>query len=245
MAADDPNLVRFEAALGYTFKDRALLVEALTHSSYRNENTDVDYDNERLEFLGDAVLGCVVSHMLWESYPDRAEGDMTRFRALLVSEDGLARAARHLSLGEYLYLGRGEELTGGRDKPSVLADGYESLVCAIYLDGGYARAEAFIRSQFEEQVEHIPGLHRRSDFKTKAQEIIQERLRTVPRYRVTAEVGPDHDKRFEVVLVVRGHVLGTGTGRSKKEAEEEAARQFHTQHEAGEVPFDSLSAELP
>lgn len=228
---------QLQRALGHSFGDRRLLREALTHTSYRNETPHIDYDNERLEFLGDSIIGCIVSDLLWHRYRTDAEGTLTRYRALLVSAESLAEQARQLDLGQCLRLGRGEELTGGRSKLSLLADAFESLIAALYLDGGYEKAYEFLADSLGQRISLIAVTQRRAHFKAKVQELVQGQLRTTPRYRVVAETGPDHEKEFEVVLTVRGEEYGRGNGRSKKEAEEEAAQFFWDRYETGETEF--------
>lgn len=218
-------LERAQALLGIEFDRPELLLEALTHSSYRNEHTDVTFDNQRLEFLGDSVLGCVIAHRLWELFPDEPEGTLTRYRSTLVSEEPLAALARELGLGALMRLGRGEELTGGSDKTSLLADVYEAVVGAVYLDRGFHGAGRLITSHFEGRLAQIPRRTRLSDFKTQLQEITQRRFQAVPQYRIVREDGPDHDKVFHAVVVLLEVPCGRGTGRTKKDAEQDAARR--------------------
>jgi ribonuclease-3 len=212
-----------EAKLDHRFRDRRLLEMALTHKSFLNENPlPGREDNERLEFLGDAVLGLSVGHLLMESKPLRSEGDLSRGRAAIVNEHGLARMAEELSLGEWLFLGKGEEQTGGRRKASILADACEAMMAAVYLDGGFEAAFRVVRQLVEPQLRVMHDAAA-SDHKTRLQERAQARLRTTPRYTVVAESGPDHDKVFEVVLTLAGREYARGTGKSKKEAEQRAA----------------------
>ncbi len=223
MSAPGDDYQIFEARLGYRFHDRRLLEMALTHKSYLNENpSPAREDNERLEFLGDAVLNLAVGHLLMESLPLRAEGELSRSRALVVNEGGLARVAESLGLGDWLFLGKGEEQTGGRHKPSLLADACEAIVAAIYLDGGFEAAFRVVRQLFEPQMRAARD-PANADFKTRLQERAQGRLHCSPRYAVVAESGPDHDKVFEVVLTLNGREYARGTGKSKKEAEQRAA----------------------
>jgi ribonuclease-3 len=214
-----------EAALGYRFRDGALCETALTHTSWLNEAAaEGRTDNERLEFLGDAVLALVVSDLLMRRLPTRAEGELTRMRAGLVSEGGLARAAAAIDLGHWLMLGRGEERTGGRSRPSILADALEALMGAIYLDGGLAAAATVAARLFDPMLTDVEQ-HARLDYKSRVQERAQALWQVAPVYDVVGEAGPDHDKRFEVTLSVRGRELGRASGRSKKEAEQAAAAQ--------------------
>ncbi|GAB4249052.1 MULTISPECIES: ribonuclease III family protein [Deferrisoma] len=218
------NLRDLEEALGYLFETPDLLDQALTHKSYANERGSGIRDNERLEFLGDAVLDLVVSHLLYELRPPLTEGKMSKVRAFLVSEPSLAEVARSFGLGRYLLLGKGEEQTGGREKPSILSGAFEALVAAIYLDGGFDLAREFVDAVFRPllEAEGPGGLDR--DFKTRLQEHCQGRYGTAPTYRLVGEWGPDHDKTFEVEIRLGNRVLGRGRGRSKKEAEQRAAQ---------------------
>ena len=211
-------------ALGYEFGAPELLARALTHRSFANESGNEVDDNERLEFLGDAVIGLAVGHELMERFPDVAEGQLSVLRAQLVSETGLARAARSLQLGSWLRLGKGEAQTGGRDKSSLLSDAFEAVCAAVYLDGGFEPARALIirllgvgLSEIEAGVSH--------DFKTRLQERAQAVCKEAPVYEVVDATGPDHDKRFTVRVLIAGDEMGSATGRSKKSAEQDAARQ--------------------
>lgn len=217
---------QIESGLGYVFENRALIAEALCHRSFVNEHPHDDmHDNERLEFLGDAVVNLAVAHILMRAYPDRNEGDLSRMRAALVNESHLAVVARTLDLGQAVLLGKGEAHTGGADKNSILADTFEALIAAVYLDGGYARAFAVIETLFAA----LPHPRRSldtlvQDFKSQLQEQVQRSGRPMPRYTVVDQSGPDHDKLFTVQL--RVHTLTTeGRGKSKKLAEQDAARQ--------------------
>ncbi len=214
-----------EAALGYSFRKRELLVEALTHRSLVNEARSPGMrDNQRLEFFGDAVLGFVVSCRLLELLPAGSEGRLSRIRASLVDAETLAGLAGRIDLGRYLLLGRGEEKSGGRGKKSVLADALESLVAAVYLDGGIAAAERAVDGLFGDllSAEGIEDSGR--DYKTRLQELSHSLFGSPPLYSIKEVFGPDHDRRFTVEVAVRGEFLGRGTGRSKKEAEQAAAR---------------------
>ena len=223
MAAPLDDYLLFEARLGYRFRDRRLLEMALTHKSYLNENpSPTREDNERLEFLGDAVLNLTIGHLLMEGLPLRAEGELSRSRALVVNEAGLALVAETLALGDWLFLGKGEEQTGGRHKPSLLADACEAVVAAIYLDGGFDASFRVVRQLFEPRLRAARD-PANADFKTRLQERAQGRLRCSPRYTVVAESGPDHDKVFEVALSLEGREVARGRGHSKKEAEQQAA----------------------
>ncbi len=212
------------AELGHQFRDALLLTDALTHSSFRNEKpAHVRTDNERLEFLGDAVLQWVVSALLWERFPSATAGEMTRRRADLVCEEALAGIARSVSLGAALRLGRGEERSGGRDKPRLLSSALEAVVAAVYLDGGTEAAMRLCRRLFEQLLGgRAPG---ERDFKTRVQEVLQSRGHRPPTYEVLRESGPDHARNYRVAIVVDGGSYAQGDGRSKLEAEQAAAEQ--------------------
>jgi ribonuclease III len=217
------DLSGLQALIGYRFADPDLLRTALVHRSYANEHRELGLaDNERLEFLGDAVLGLVVSQMLMESYPQLDEGELSVTRAQVVSEGGLSEAAGELGLGRWLHLGKGEERTGGREKPSLLADALEAVVAAVFLDGGFEAAQDLVRRLFARRLEKLDptAVH---DFKTTLQEKAQALLRATPEYRVVSESGPDHDKTFEVCVVIAGREWARATGKSKKSAEQHAA----------------------
>ena len=215
-----------ERRIGYRFRDRGLLEHALTHKSRAAEDASGGVaDNESLEFLGDAVLGLVVADFLFRQYPNYDEGQKSKIKASVVSTTCLARHAEQMGLGEHLLLGRGEEKTGGRFKQALLADAYEALIAAIYLDGGVDAAAAFLTRELQEAIEAgatetIVG----QDYKSALQERLQALGRPLPEYRVAGEAGPDHRKVFSVEVVVAGEVLGAATGKAKKEAEQEAAR---------------------
>lgn len=214
-----------EKKLNYTFRDPGLLHEALSHSSYANEHRSAGRrSNERLEFLGDSVLGFVTAEFLFVQHPDLPEGDLTRIRAALVCEQSLYEVARKLDLGAYLKLGRGEEAGGGRQRTSILADATEAVFAAVYLDGGIAAASDLIHrvlldAEKEEAVEE-----RRRDYKTALQELIQRQADQVLSYRMIGEEGPDHDKTFRAQVLLNDQPVGTGSGHSKKEAEQSAAK---------------------
>ena len=214
-----------QVRIGYRFRDRGLLEHALTHKSRAAEDASGGVaDNESLEFLGDAVLGLVVADALFHQYPDYDEGQKSKVKAAVVSTQSLARHAEQLRLGEHLILGRGEEKTGGRFKQALLADGYEALIAAIYLDGGLEAAETFLRRELKDALDEGSAQSFVRDHKSALQERLQALGRPLPEYRVSGEAGPDHRKTFSVEVVVNGEVLGTATGRAKKEAEQEAAR---------------------
>jgi len=215
-----------QQAIGYRFRDRGLVEHAMTHTSRANEDVSGGVrDNESLEFLGDAVLGFVIADVLFNEFPESDEGQKSKLKAMLVSTTTLARQAERLSLGDHLLLGRGEEKSGGRQKQALLADGYEALIAAIYLDGGVEHARAFIVREFAPLIaaSRRDGLAAQ-DYKSALQELLQGRNRSLPDYRVIGTLGPDHQKLFQVQVVVDGEPLAQATGSSKKEAEQEAAR---------------------
>src|SRR5262245_40105673 len=215
-----------EKRIGHRFRDRGLLEHALTHKSRAAEDASGGvFDNESLEFLGDAVLGLVVAEALFRKFPGYTEGQKSKIKAAVVSTQSLARHAEQLRLGEHLILGRGEEKTGGRFKQALLADTYEALIAAIYLDGGLEPAAAFLERELTDAIESgsvqtVVG----EDYKSALQERLQALGRALPEYRLAGEAGPDHRKLFSIDVVVEGDVLGSATGRAKKEAEQEAAR---------------------
>jgi len=212
--------------LGYTFKNPELLVQSVCHSSYVNEQVDSTLeDNERLEFLGDAVLDLAISHILMLRFKDAAEGDLSKFRATVVDEAGLYEVALRLELGEYLLLGKGEEQSRGREKPSILADTTEALIGAIYLDSGFDMAMEIIKGLFSSLLGRVGTEELVHDFKSLLQEYSQQSYKTLPRYRLIKETGPAHDRSFQVALSLKGEVLAEGEGSSKKEAEQNAARE--------------------
>jgi ribonuclease III len=223
--ANDRVLV-LQERLGVEHLDPALGLAALTHKSYCNEHrADLTVDNERLEFLGDAVVDLAVSHRLMERFPSADEGELSKLRALIVNEDALARVARELRVGELLRMGRGEELTGGRDKSSVLADALEAVIAAVYLTQGLPAVMAVVDRHFADALAGVAEGRSGDDYKTRLQELMQSQGRASPRYRVVAEEGPDHAKTFEVEVSVGGELFGRATGRNKKEAEQAAARK--------------------
>ena len=215
-------MTTLEEKLGYTFQDPSLLENALTHSSRANESRGKLSSNERLEFLGDSVLGMVVADHLYRSHPDLPEGDLTRTRAALVCEESLVEAAQELGLGEHLRLGKGENSGGGRERPSIQADEVEAVLAAIYLDGGIGSARKFIQRFILSR--EITSLSKPRDHKTALQELVQRESGQVLQYRLVGEEGPDHNKRFFVEVTLNGRSIGSGSGHSKKEAEQMAAQ---------------------
>ena len=212
-----------ETAIGYRFKNISLLQNALTHSSYANERWHNSLkSNERLEFLGDSILGMVVAEYLYKTFPDRPEGELTRMRADMVCEQTLASVAARIDLGRHLMLGNGEEQGGGRTRNSILADAVESVIAASFLDGGMEAARRIIEKFILVEVP-VKKLNN-ADYKTALQELVQQKKNQTLSYALVGESGPDHDKRFEVEVSLNGQVIGTGSGSSKKRAEQMAAK---------------------
>lgn len=224
------HLDKLQQALAYRFRNTGLLHQALVHRSFLHENLHIDEkDNETLEFLGDAVLGLAISHLLLDCFPNYNEGELSRLRSSVVNERELSEIATHLNVGDYLLLGKGEEMTGGRHKASLLADTLEALIAAIYLDGGLEPALEVIRSLFgeyldiEKQDQILKALDK--DYKTQLQELTQARYKQTPVYVLTGEEGPDHEKTFHMNVVLEGKVLAGGSGKSKKDAQQMAAQR--------------------
>lgn len=220
----EQSFLSLEDDLGYRFEDMSLLRQAMHHSSYVNEQHDPTLeDNERLEFLGDAVLDLVITHMLMDRFPESREGDLSRMRATVVNESQLAMVAQGLKLGEFIMLGKGEALSHGQEKSSILADAFEAIIAAVYLDGGIQAAFDVIAKQFAPIIPLVEKKIEEEDSKSQLQEIVQGRFKTIPRYRVIGESGPDHDKTFDVRLTIGDILTATGSGKSKKTAEQAAA----------------------
>lgn len=217
------KIEELEKTIGYKFKNKNLIQQALSHSSYANERKQPNGSNERLEFLGDSVLSIVVSDFLYKNL-NVAEGELTKIRASLVCEKSLHIFAKQINLGDYLHLGKGEENTGGRERPSILADAFEAVIAAIYLDGGMEAAAKHILHFMPEDIHHFvkPAF---SDFKTVLQEIVQKNPEEKVEYVLIGEEGPDHNKRFVVEVCLNSQVIGKGSGKSKKEAEQLAAKE--------------------
>lgn len=220
-------LENMQQVLRYSYANSRLLEEALTHSSYANEHRNHQVkDNERLEFLGDAILDLIISEYLFKKFPDMPEGDLSKMRASVVCEGSLANMAKKMHLGKYILLGKGEELTGGRERASILADAFEAITGSLFLDGGFDEAREFIHSTLVnevEQTESIEALY--TDYKTLLQECIQKISMSPIHYEVVGEEGPDHDKHFQVEVFHENRSLGYGIGKSKKEAEQDAAKK--------------------
>ncbi len=216
------DLKELQKTISYDFKDEGSLTQALTHKSYANEKKGLIKDNERLEFLGDAVLDLSISHLIMEKFPDLPEGEMSKLRASVVNENSLAALAEEIGLHQYLLLGHGEELSGGRKKPSILADALEAIIAAIYLDGGFDAAFKTVSRHF---IDLLSKTDLYVDYKTRLQELTQDRLKCMPVYSLKGAFGPDHARVFEVELEIDGKLYGTGKGKTKKEAEQKAAKE--------------------
>jgi ribonuclease-3 len=223
MSAD---LSELNKKLCYTFKRPEILIQAFRHSSYVNEQTDSNLgDNERLEFLGDAVLDLAISHVLMERFQDSKEGDLSKYRATVVNEKGLCQVAQALALGDYLTLGKGEEVTGGRKRPSILANTMEAVLGALYLDAGFEKTKEIIQRLFVPLLEGLETEKAVNDYKSQLQEYTQEVYKTRPEYVLVGESGPPHDKTFRVALQLQGKTMAEDEGKSKKEAEQKAAQK--------------------
>jgi ribonuclease-3 len=219
------DIVSLQKLLQVKFEDSLLLEQALVHSSYLNEYPgEIRVSNERLEFLGDAVLGFIVAEKLYQDFPDLAEGEMTRIRSVLVRREALADIAGSLTLGDYLYMGKGEEASGGRKKPANLSGAFEAIIAAIFLDQGMTVTRELVLRLLAEELEQVMGRGGGVDCKSQLQELIQSKYRSSPAYRTIQATGPDHDKLFTVEVMLGERVLGKGSGKSKKLAETDAAR---------------------
>lgn len=220
------QLKEFQSVIGVHFKNEDLLDASLTHSSYANQyNLKYNDHNERLEFLGDSILSLIVSEYLYKKFKNKHEGKLTRIRASVVCEASLAEIARKIKVNQYLRIGKGEELSGGREKESLNADACEAIIAAIYLDRGYDKAKEFVLKNLEEKMNSIGNIQNYNDYKTKLQEYVQKNLLSAIKYSVSGEYGPDHDKVFEIELYLDNKCYGKGQGKSKKEAEQCAAKE--------------------
>lgn len=213
------GIAEFESVIGYEFKDKELLKIALTHSSYANENK-MPVNNERLEFLGDSVLGFVTAEYLFSEFKGRPEGELTKLRAAVVCEKSLFRFAEKISLGQYIFMGKGEEHSGGRNRPSIVSDAFEAVIAAMYIDGGFDAVRPYILGFIKDAVKREANF---KDNKSLLQEEIQKNKGNTLAYEETGESGPDHEKIFSFVVKLNGKVIGEGQGKSKKEAEQAAA----------------------
>lgn len=218
------DLDAFEKKIGYTFKNKELLFEALSHSSFANENKRQRHSNERLEFLGDSVLSIIVSRYLFDHFKHLPEGELTKIRASLVCEKALFEFSKKIDLGSFIMLGRGEENSGGRERPSIVSDAFEAVIAAVYLDGGMEAAKPYVLSFMPEDIDSKKG-STLNDYKTILQEIIQKNPEEKVEYVLKEQSGPDHDKAFVVQVCLNSNVIGEGRGHSKKQAEQMAAKE--------------------
>ena len=219
------KLKEFEKQLKHGFSDYTLLKRALMHKSYANENRlPATEHNERYEYLGDAVLELCISHLLVKRFETHPEGELSKLRAAIVNERMLADIAATINLGEYMYMGKGEDQTGGRLKPSLLADALEAVIGAIYLDRGFKKAFGMVERLFKDAIEEVGDTGYAQDYKTRLQELSQGKFHTIPKYKLAGETGPDHDKTFEIKLFIGNELYGVGRGKNKKAAEQDAAR---------------------
>ncbi|WP_332310646.1 ribonuclease III [Alkalibacter mobilis] len=213
---------KIESIIGYKFGDKRLLKKAMTHSSYINEKSNME-NNERLEFLGDAVLEVIISDYLYKNCPSKTEGELTKIRAKIVCTESLSSVSAHNDFGKYILMGKGEENTGGRERKSILANTFEAIIGAVYLDGGIQDAEKVILGLLSENITESINGNLVFDYKTKLQEIVQQKSESFAEYTVSKEVGPEHNKIFYVDLIYNDKVIGKGKGNNKKEAEQKAA----------------------
>ncbi len=228
------QLNSLQIRIGIKFRDKSLLNRALTHRSFINEIGSPTYDNERLEYLGDSVLALVVNEYLFKRFEDYVEGDLAKIKSAVVSEATLSQVAQELNLGSYIMMGRGEELSGGRERPSILANTLEAVIGAIYLDSGLKGAKKFILGLLKKDIERIDNLSYLRDPKTTLQEFVQKKYKDRPQYEVIAESGPDHQKEFTVRLLINGNEASIGEGKSKRRAEMDAAMKVLKKIHAGE-----------
>ena len=225
-ASSSEDLIKFEKSLGYTFKRKSKLKEALTHKSFAHEKQkNHTIFNERMEFLGDSVLELIISEYLYSTYSKYTEADLSKIKAYIVQESSLAETSKFLKIGKYLRLGKGEEMTGGREKPSLLADAFEAVLAAIYLDGGLKKARDFVLRHMIHKIDKLVSSNFVFDFKTELQEVAQAKFGVLPKYVTHNEEGPEHKKIFEVKVFINDDFLGSGKGKTKKAAAQEAAEE--------------------
>ncbi|HEX2897444.1 MAG TPA: ribonuclease III [candidate division Zixibacteria bacterium] len=218
------NLDKVQDIIGYRFNDISLLTLALTHRSY-SSNSDSDESNERMEFVGDSVLGLVIAHQLFNDHPGWREGDLTKVKALLVNETTLAEIGKEIGLNQHIFLSPEEEKSGGHERPSIVSDAVESVIAAIYMDGGFEVARKFVLDQIYSRKADVRSDSSQRNYKGELLELVQGKGESMPRYDVASQTGPDHDKTFNVVVSINGRALGSGVGSSKKEAEQKAAAE--------------------
>ncbi len=218
-------LKEIQKNLKVRFNNLDLLLTSLSHKSFVNERQkDSIENNEKLEFLGDSVLGLIITEYLYNKYPDLNEGDMARIKSVVVSEDSLSAAGRRIGLNNYLRIGKGEELTGGRDKKALIADAFEAFLGAIYLDSKYSKVEGFVIELMADEIDLVVNERQGMDYKTLLQEFVQKKYKDCPKYRLISESGPEHDKTFNMEVIINDNVVAYGSGKTKKEAEKEAAQ---------------------
>jgi len=219
------NLDKVQDIIGYRFNNLSLLTLALTHRSYLSNNSKSDESNERMEFVGDSVLGLVIAHQLFSDHPDWREGELTKVKALLVNETTLAEIGMEIGLNQHIFLSTEEEKSGGHERPSIVSDAVESVIAAIYMDGGFEAARKFVLDQIYSRKADVRADSSQRNYKGELLELVQGRGENMPRYDVVSQTGPDHDKTFNVVVSINGRALGSGVGSSKKEAEQKAAAE--------------------
>jgi ribonuclease-3 len=219
------NLEKVQEIIGYRFNDITHLKQALTHRSFASSNSDSDESNERMEFVGDSVLGLVIAHQLFADHPDWREGELTKVKALLVNETTLSEIGKEIGLNSHIYLSAEEEKSGGAERPSIVSDAVESVIAAIYMDGGFGAARKFVLEQIYTRKADVRADSSQRNYKGELLELVQGRGESMPRYEVISQTGPDHEKTFNVVVSISGRPLGSGIGSSKKEAEQKAAAE--------------------
>jgi len=219
------NLDKVQDIIGYRFNNLSLLTLALTHRSYLSNNSKSDESNERMEFVGDSVLGLVIAHQLFSDHPDWREGELTKVKALLVNETTLAEIGMEIGLNQHIFLSTEEEKSGGHERPSIVSDAVESVIAAIYMDGGFEAARKFVLDQIYSRKADVRADSSQRNYKGELLELVQGKGERMPRYDVVSQTGPDHDKTFNVVVSINGRALGSGVGSSKKEAEQKAAAE--------------------
>jgi len=219
------NVDKVEQIIGYKFDDPSHLILALTHRSFSSTNVDVDESNERMEFLGDSVLGLVIAHQLYQDHPEWREGELTKVKALLVNETTLSEIGKEIGLNEHIFLSSDEDKAGGSERPSIVSDALESVIAAVYFDGGLAAARKFVLKQIYSRKSNVQADSSQRNYKGDLLELVQGKGNSMPRYEVISETGPDHEKTFNVVVSINGKAVGSGIGSSKKEAEQKAAAE--------------------